>query len=231
MIEHVYRRAKAAGLDRVVVLTDDSRIADTVNGFGGDVEMTPEHCATGTDRIAFAARNWDCDALVNIQGDEPLIDPAAIAKVAGQLRSTEDPLVTLASLESAADVESPHVVKVVCDVNSHALYFSRSTIPFARGERGNVLRHIGIYGYRRATLLRLSDLPQAELEKSEALEQLRALAHGIPIRVLIHDRVALGVDTPEDIQRVEKYLDENPPEDDWGEFGVGEWDRPQGSPS
>ncbi len=230
MIEHVYRRSCQAGLDRVVVLTDDSRIADAVTGFGGEVEMTPEACATGTDRIAFAAGQWDCDAVINIQGDEPLIDPVAIGKIADHLRSTSDVLVTLASAEpvdqpesrSRADVDSPHVVKVVCDLESRALYFSRSTIPFAQGSRNHVLRHIGIYGYRHKTLMQLSALPQTELEITEGLEQLRALSHGIPIRVLMHDAPALGVDTPEDIQRVENYLDENPPNRSLGDFASGD---------
>lgn len=212
MIEHVYRRAAQAHLDSVVVLTDDHRIAEAVAGFGGNVELTPEDCATGTDRIAFAARHWQCDAVINIQGDEPLIDPRAINKVAEQLKRSQDPIVTLATRGSADDAVDRDVVKVVCSLDGRALYFSRAPIPFERVPPAPILRHLGIYGYRLTVLLELASLPQTDLERSEALEQLRALEHGIPIRVLVHDQSQPGVDTPEDLERVENYLDAHPPE-------------------
>lgn len=213
MIEHVYRRAaRARGLSRVVVLTDDERIARAVEGFGGEVEMTPAECPSGTDRIAHAARGWpDATAVVNVQGDEPLIDPEAVSRIAEHLASCPtDPVVTLAAplAPPAADAfASPHVVKVVVGLSGHALYFSRSAIPYPRREGASApLRHLGIYGYQRAALLRLAELPPTPLERSEALEQLRALEHGMAIRVLIAGRGLPGVDTEEDLHRVERLL-------------------------
>lgn len=209
MIEHVYERvARVRGLDRVVVLTDDERIARAVEGFGGEWEMTPAECASGTDRIAHAARNWDAAAVVNIQGDEPLIDPEAVALVAGHLRDhPEDPMVTLAAPALAEETGNVNAVKVVLDLAGYALYFSRSPIPFPRQEDGaRPLKHLGIYGYQRDTLLRLAGLPPAPLERSESLEQLRALENGIRIRVLPIERGSPGVDTREDLERVERSL-------------------------
>lgn len=210
MIEHVVRRAEASGLDAVRVLTDDERIVAAVRGFGGSVELTPDDCASGMDRIAWAADDWDAGAVINIQGDEPLIDPRAIAMIADRLRNTDDAMVTLASEADEEDAGNPNVVKVVCDLDGNALYFSRAPIPFERQREAPRLRHIGIYGYRRDTLLQLAGLPRTPLERSEELEQLRALENGIPIRVLRSRAAAPGVDAPEDIQRVEDYLDAHP---------------------
>jgi 3-deoxy-manno-octulosonate cytidylyltransferase (CMP-KDO synthetase) len=218
MIEHVYRRVeRARGLGRVVVLTDDERIARAVEDFGGEVEMTPADCASGTDRIAHAASRWPAvAAVVNIQGDEPLIDPEAVSRVAEHLAACPaDPIVTLAvplaPLAPADDggLSSPHVVKVVLSQSGHALYFSRSAIPYPRqAGAATPLRHLGIYGYQRAALLRLAALPPTPLERSEALEQLRALEHGIAIRVLIAGSGLPGVDTEEDLRRVERLLEQ-----------------------
>ncbi|MDP9121175.1 MAG: 3-deoxy-manno-octulosonate cytidylyltransferase [Acidobacteriota bacterium] len=210
MIEHVYTRvAQAHGLDRVVVVTDDERIARAVEAFGGEWEMTPAGCASGTDRIAHAARNWQAVAVVNVQGDEPLIDPEAVAAVAAHLAAHgEDPIVTLAAPATAEEMIDPHAVKVVVGRSGHALYFSRSAIPFARQEGGAVpQKHLGVYGYQRAALLNLAQLPSTPLERSEALEQLRALENGIPIRVLGVARSSPGVDTREDLERVERMLE------------------------
>jgi 3-deoxy-manno-octulosonate cytidylyltransferase (CMP-KDO synthetase) len=210
MIEHVYRRAAgAAGLDRVVVLTDDERIARAVEGFGGEWEMTPAECASGTDRIAHAARGWaTARAVVNIQGDEPLIEPGAVAAIAAHLAAHgEDPVVTLAAPAEAAALGDPNVVKVVLTRGGYALYFSRSAIPYARQPGGAApLRHLGIYGYQRAALLQLADLAPTPLERSESLEQLRALENGVPIRVLMTERGTRGVDTREDLEEVERLL-------------------------
>jgi 3-deoxy-manno-octulosonate cytidylyltransferase (CMP-KDO synthetase) len=210
MIEHVYRRAaRARGVGRVVVLTDDARIARAVAEFGGEVEMTPEECASGTDRIAHAARLWpEAAAVVNVQGDEPMIDPEAVSAVAEHLAAfPEDPVVTLATPATAEEVASPHAVKVVVGLGGRALYFSRSAIPFVRQDGGAApLRHLGIYGYQRAALLELASLPPSPLERSEALEQLRALEHGMAIRVLTTARGLPGVDTREDLERVERLL-------------------------
>ena len=209
MVEHVYHRAaRAQGLDRVVVLTDDERIARAVEFFGGEVEMTPAECASGTDRIAWAARNWDCAAVINIQGDEPLIDPEGIGRVASHLRSYPgDPIVTLAADALEGDLDSPSVVKVVLDREGYALYFSRAPIPFPRLPGGAApLRHLGIYGYQKDALLRLAQLPQTPLEKSESLEQLRALENRLAIKVLTGAKPSWGVDTPEDAAEVDARL-------------------------
>ncbi|HSK76626.1 MAG TPA: 3-deoxy-manno-octulosonate cytidylyltransferase [Thermoanaerobaculia bacterium] len=209
MIEHVYTRvARARGLDRVVVLTDDERIARAVEAFGGEWEMTPPDCSSGTDRIAWAARQWDAAAVINIQGDEPLIDPEAISRVAGHLAAhPEDPVVTLATPAEADEMGNPNAVKVVLAQDGSALYFSRSPIPYPRQEGAAApLKHLGIYGYQREALLLLAGLPPTPLERSESLEQLRALENGIPIRVLVLERGSFGVDTAEDLERVEAIL-------------------------
>lgn len=215
MIEHVYRRARAAeGLARVVVLTDDERIAAAVTEFGGEVELTPADLRSGTDRIAWAAHRWNAGAVVNIQGDEPLIDPEVVGQLARHLaHHPGDPMVTLATPARDHERADPNAVKVVVDGRGYALYFSRSEIPFRRtgGPAGGgtavpTLKHLGLYGYQRETLLRLAALPSTPLEEAESLEQLRALEHGIPIRVLLTDRGSPGVDTAEDLARVERIL-------------------------
>lgn len=211
MIEHVYSRVRQArGLARVVVLTDDQRIADAVNAFGGEWQMTPSECASGTDRIAHAARDWEVAAIINIQGDEPLIDPDAIEAVASHLRDhPDDPMVTLAAPAAGPEHRDPDVVKVVVDRRGYALYFSRAMIPFPRRpEAAPALTHVGIYGYQRSTLLELAALEATPLERCESLEQLRALENRIPIRVLRVAGACPGVDTPEDLERVAAQLEE-----------------------
>jgi 3-deoxy-manno-octulosonate cytidylyltransferase (CMP-KDO synthetase) len=209
MIEHVYARvARARGLDRVVVLTDDERIARAVEGFGGEWEMTPADCASGTDRIAWAVRRWDAAAVINIQGDEPLIDPEGVSRVAAHLAASPgDPIVTLATPAAPEELDDPSAVKVVLARDGAALYFSRSPIPYPRQQGGAApLKHLGIYGYQRQALLALAALPPSPLERSESLEQLRALENGIPIRVLVVDEGSFGVDTAADLERVERML-------------------------
>lgn len=217
MIEHVYRRAQEVeGLDRVVVLTDDERIGRAVEGFGGEWQLTPTECSSGTDRIAWALRQWSggVRAVVNIQGDEPLIDPQAVARVVRHLvDEPEDPLVTLAAPATAEEVENPNAVKVVLDADGYALYFSRSPIPYRRdpggaSDRAPTLKHLGLYGYQRKALLRFTDLAPTPLEQTEALEQLRALEHRMPLRVLVTDSTSPGVDTREDLARIERLLAE-----------------------
>jgi 3-deoxy-manno-octulosonate cytidylyltransferase (CMP-KDO synthetase) len=209
LIEHVLRRAEAVPeLDRVVVLTDDERIAAAVEACGGTVEMTPAECRSGTDRIAWAARDWGEAAVVNVQGDEPLVDSAALSRLAGHLRDhPEDPMVTLAAPAPAGAREDPDTVKVVLDREGRALYFSRAGIPYPRTPEGaGALHHVGVYGYQRATLLELAALPPSPLELAESLEQLRALENGIPIRVLTIRDAWPGVDTMDDLRRVEEIL-------------------------
>ncbi len=191
-----------------MVLTDDERIARAVEAFGGEWEMTPADCASGTDRIAWAARGWSARAVINIQGDEPLIDPEVVSRIAEHLAAApQDPVVTIATPASPEEMENVNAVKVVLSLDGSALYFSRAPIPYPRNGGGFApLKHLGLYGYQREALMRLAALAPTPLERSESLEQLRALENGIPIRVLIVDRGSLGVDTAEDLERVENLL-------------------------
>ena len=215
LIQHVVNQCqKAKSLSEVIVATDDSRIADVAKRFCR-VEMTRADHPSGTDRIAEAVARCDCDAVVNIQGDEPLIDPAVIDAVAGALAQNE--MATAAALiKNPAEYDNPNVVKVVVSAAGRALYFSRRTIPYLReAASGSVseqlaafpfLKHLGIYGYRCETLLRLVKFPVSPLEAAEKLEQLRALENGIPMAVVIVAYDSVGVDMPEDVQRVEEIL-------------------------
>jgi 3-deoxy-manno-octulosonate cytidylyltransferase (CMP-KDO synthetase) len=210
MIEHVYRRAaEARGIDAVVVATDDQRVASAVEGFGGIARMTGAHHRTGMDRIAEVARDLTCAIIVNVQGDEPGVEPSAIALMVDAL--IHDPALQMATLRTlirhAEDYDSPHVVKVVVDANDNALYFSRAPIPYHRHDlapkgESHAYKHLGLYAYRRDFLLRLAALPQTELEQAESLEQLRALEHGHRIRAVETQHDSIGVDTPEDLERV-----------------------------
>lgn len=203
---------KAKLLDKLLVATDDRRIADAVAGAGVKAVMTSKSHPSGTDRIAEAIKGVKADIVVNIQGDEPLIDPALIDKVAGVLAGDgEWDMATAASpLKNMVEVVKASVVKVVCDESGRALYFSRSVIPFVRDNGiatgGLYRRHIGIYGYRRTFLGKLVKTPQCDIEKAERLEQLRALYLGGRIAVVDADECAPGVDTPEDIEAVEREL-------------------------
>ena len=215
LIQHVVNQCqKAKSLSEVIVATDDSRIADVAKRFCR-VEMTRADHPSGTDRIAEAVARCDCDAVVNIQGDEPLIDPAVIDAVAGALAQNE--MATAATpVKNPAEYDNPNVVKVVVNAAGRALYFSRRTIPYLReAASGSVseqlaafpfLKHLGIYGYRCETLLRLVKFPVSPLEAAEKLEQLRALENGIPMAVVIVAYDSVGVDMPEDVQRVEEIL-------------------------
>jgi 3-deoxy-manno-octulosonate cytidylyltransferase (CMP-KDO synthetase) len=214
MIEHVYARATAArNVDAVIVATDDARIADAVTKFGGNVRMTRATHATGTDRIAEVAEGLDCDLIVNLQGDEPLIDPAAIDDAIEPFRS--DPKLKMTSLcqrfSASEDARDPHVVKVVVDRRGFALYFSRSPIPHVRDSDTNggataPYKHIGLYVQRREFLLHVASLEPSPLERTEALEQLRVLENGFAIRMVETEHDSIGVDTPEDLERVRRLL-------------------------
>lgn len=212
MIEHVYARASAARkADAVLVATDDSRIAEVVRGFGGEVMITGADHATGTDRLAEIARQVPSDILVNVQGDEPLIAPEAIdAAIEPLLADAAIPMSTLSRPIESGELDSQHVVKVVCDQEHFALYFSRAAIPGSRDphrpHEDAARAHVGLYAYRRDTLLRLAGLPAGPLERIEQLEQLRALEHGIRIKVRETRTVSLGVDTPADLERVRELL-------------------------
>ena len=200
--------------DRVLVLTDDERIGLAVDRFGGEWQMTPTECASGTDRIAWAAREWPAEirAVVNIQGDEPLIEPEVVDRLARHLADNpDDPIVTLATAATAKEMDDPNAVKVVCDREGYALYFSRSAIPYRRdpgsgSDVAPVLKHLGLYGYQTSALLRFAELPPSPLERTESLEQLRALENRMRLRVLITDWSSPGVDTRDDLARVERLL-------------------------
>jgi 3-deoxy-manno-octulosonate cytidylyltransferase (CMP-KDO synthetase) len=212
MIEHVYRRAGAAStVSRVIVATDDLRIAKRVAEFGGQVRLTKPTHLTGTDRLAEVAETLDCDIVVNVQGDEPLIDPRAIDQAVAPLIA--DPSVPMATLyrriTQSAELDDPNVVKLVVDRGGFALYFSRAPIPFTRNPRGGwppMYRHIGLYAYRRSTLLVLANLEPTPLERAESLEQLRALEHGIRIKAVETVYDSISVDTPRDLEEVRRLL-------------------------
>ena len=218
MIQWVYERSRSCeSVDNVIVATDDSRIEDAVKAFGGQVVMTRADHATGTDRLAEVAAQLDDEVIVNVQGDEPLIDPAMIqAAVEPLLQDTSIPMGTLKTpLTSVEEYLNPNVVKVVTDNEGFALYFSRSPIPYPRDFVGDIelrwnelatAKHIGLYVYRRDFLLAYPDLPSTPLESQECLEQLRALEHGYRIRVAQTDLAGQGVDTPEDLGKVKALI-------------------------
>jgi 3-deoxy-manno-octulosonate cytidylyltransferase (CMP-KDO synthetase) len=224
MIERVYERARAARRpDRVIVATDDERIAAVVRGFGGEAVLTSPAHATGSDRLAEAAAAIDAEIVVNVQGDEPMLEPGGIDAAAEALLA--DPRLPISTLSlplvSVDEMLAPSVVKVVADAAGDALYFSRSPIPHVRLEagcearasaaeavaRGIARKHVGLYAYRRAALLRFAALPRSPLEDAEGLEQLRALHHGMRIRVVpVAGGAGVAVDTPEDLERVRALL-------------------------
>ncbi len=211
LLAHVIERARAStNVDRLIVATDDQRIVEVARQAGAEARLTDPRHASGTDRVAEVASDLDCELVLNLQGDEPLVPPSAIDRCAEALR--DDPeagLSTLAHSLPRSEAADPNAVKVVLDGRGRALYFSRSVIPYQRDEEpaaALLLRHVGIYGYRRDQLLRLAATPPTPLEQSERLEQLRALELGIPIRGAIVDWQVHGVDTRADLARVEALL-------------------------
>jgi len=210
MIWYVWDKAMRAKVpSRVVVATDDERIASVVRGFGGEAVMTSPDCASGTDRVAEAARGMDEGIFINLQGDEPLMDPSVIDAVAMPLVTDPDVLMSTAALpgDDPSEYARPSVVKVVVDAKGDALYFSRAPIPHYRDEgKGPYRKHLGIYGYRREFLFRVAALAPSPLEEAERLEQLRVLQAGHRIRVVDVGHDSVGVDTPEDLKAVEERL-------------------------
>lgn len=221
IIQHVYEHATNASLiDFVVIATDDSRIFDAVNAFGGSAVMTSADHESGTDRIAEAAEAIECEYVVNVQGDEPFIRPQMIDDVVGLLFNDERVSIsTLAKkITDIHDIQSPHVVKVVMDNEGYALYFSRSPIPYYRDDWQNsesislkdnhsvVFKHVGIYGFRKEELKRFTSMEKGRLENIEKLEQLRALAAGMKIKVGETEFETHGIDTIDDLRRAEEWL-------------------------
>jgi len=216
MIQRVYERARTAErADRVIVATDDERILKAVETFGGEARMTrPDH-RTGTERVAEVAAHVEGDVFVNVQGDEPLLDPLAIDTAVNAL--LEEPAASIATvatpIKKPADIMDPNVVKTVLDFDGNALYFSRAPIPWVRDTAGKVLarhlKHLGLYVFQRDALLEYPTLPQGDLERVEQLEQLRWLENGWKIRVAEVEHDAVSVDVPEDVTRVEKLIRES----------------------
>lgn len=215
MIQRVYERAKAAEtVHEVIVATDDDRIIEAVKAFGGQARMTrPDH-RTGTERVAEVAAHVEGDVFVNVQGDEPLLDPAAVDTAVEALLEDEHTAVSTVAtpIKTTADIMDPNVVKVVLDFDDNALYFSRAPIPWVRDNKSGIqvrhMKHLGLYVFRRDALLEYPTLPQGELEKIEQLEQLRWMENGTKIRVAEVEHDAVSVDVPEDVARVEKLLQE-----------------------
>lgn len=221
MIQRVYEQVqKAKSIAEVIVATDDQRIFDAVQSFGGQVEMTAEHHQSGTDRCAEVAnRHPEFDLVVNIQGDEPFINPKQIDQVVAPFgKSDQLQIATLAiAIQDEVALFNQNIVKVVFGADHHALYFSRCAIPFMRGvpqsewlAKGAFYKHIGLYGFRRNTLLELTRLSPGTLERFESLEQLRWLENGYRIAVSLTEEETIGIDTPEDLEKALSYLNTNP---------------------
>jgi 3-deoxy-manno-octulosonate cytidylyltransferase (CMP-KDO synthetase) len=211
LVQWVYdAAARCSAFTEVIVATDSERIAERVWGFGGEVEMTSGDHPSGTDRVAeVATRHPEADVIVNVQGDQPFATPEILgALVEPYLTGESPPMATLACpLTDPAAWDDPNVVKVVCDRRSYALYFSRSPIPHRDpGQRTVGLHHLGLYAFTRDTVLRFPSLEQTPLERRERLEQLRALEHGIPIRVAVTERAVLEVNTADDLDQAHRLL-------------------------
>lgn len=204
---------RCSAVDRVVVATDDRRIADAVTRDGGEAIMTPADLPSGGDRVAYVARQISSEYVINVQGDDPLVDADMIEPLIAALEA--DPSTRLALLakkiERPDEVENPNVVKVVFDAQGRALYFSRSPIPYPRNAENAVrYKHIGPYGWRRDFLLEFAEMEQTPLEKTESLEMLRVLENGWRLRCVITSRDTIEIDTPDDVRKLENWLARNP---------------------
>ncbi len=210
LILHVWEKAlEVSSADSVVVATDDVRIADVVESAGGVAVMTPSELPSGTDRVFHVAREMEWDVVVNLQGDEPLISPEMVDELIWSFSEHESQDVATVASRSASrdDFANPNVVKVVVDSEGFALYFSRSPIPYHRElEFEGFLRHVGIYAFRRDSIERLRTLPRGKLERVESLEQLRWMEAGFRVKVIFSDYEPVGVDVPEDVEKVEKIM-------------------------
>ena len=213
MVEWVYKRALKSKLNGVVVATDDERIVDQVKSFGGNVILTRKDHINGTSRIAEVCETYtDYDVIVNIQGDEPLIEPDMINSIIDSfIEDNTIPMSTLKyKLTDMAEIENPNAVKVVTDKNDFAIYFSRSVIPYPRNlNMNNYYKHVGIYGYKRDFVMEYAKMASTPLELSESLEQLRVLENGYKIKVLETPYKIIGVDTQEELERVREYITKN----------------------
>ena len=212
IIQWVWEKAKkCTNADLVIVATDDERIFNAVKAFGGDVEMTSTEHKSGSDRIAeVASRHAEIDIIVNLQGDEPLINLDDINAVIAGVRddATVDISTLVREIKEDDEAINPNLVKCVFDVNNYALYFSRSKIPFERNiNESKIYGHLGIYGYRKDSLFKMTKLPQTNLERAESLEQLRALQSGMRIKVAVTENIPVGIDTIEDLEHFKKLVE------------------------
>ena len=213
IIQWVYEKAQQAKLaDMIIVATDDKRIYDAVKAFGGEVEMTSVNHKCGSDRIReVVERHNEISFIVNLQGDEPLIEPSAIDEVIKNVKDDDlaDISTLIRVLHDEKEINNPNLVKWVKDQNGFALYFSRSKIPFERNSiDGNFYGHLGIYGYKRDALIKMTSMAQTPLEKTESLEQLRALENGMKIKTSVVDFVPVGIDTAEDLEKFKQIIAE-----------------------
>lgn len=210
MIQHVYERAKKAKiLDDLIIATDDDKIIEAVRKFKGKVVYTSPNQPTGTDRLTEVVNPLDVKVVVNIQGDEPLIHPEMIDHMAGAVLNDEkiNMATVIKRIEDQREISDPNVVKVVIDRNDFAIYFSRSAIPYARSDKPvTYYKHIGLYAYTKDFLFIYKNLPKSGLEEAECLEQLRVLENGYRIKTVETRYDTIGVDTPEDLERVKEYL-------------------------
>ncbi len=212
IIQRVWEKAVASGVEDVIVAVDDERVASVVRDFGGKAVMTSPNHPSGSDRIHEASASLDSDIIINVQGDEPLIPSSVIAELAEIMK--KNPALEMATVAVPClrkEVESnPNIVKLVMTKDNYAMYFSRSMIPYLRegGSETTVYRHWGIYAYRKTTLAKFVSLPEGDYEKCEKLEQLRAMENGIRIYVHVSNLESIGIDTPEDLEKAEKYIAE-----------------------
>ena len=212
IIQWVWEKAKrSAKADKVIVATDDERIYDAVKAFGGDVEMTSTEHKSGSDRIAeVASRHPEIDIIINLQGDEPLISLDDINAVIDGVKNDEtvDISTLVREIKDEEEANNPNLVKCVFDINNYALYFSRSKIPFERNTgMSKIYGHLGIYGYRKESLFKMTKLPQTNLEKAESLEQLRALQSGMRIKIAVTENIPVGIDTIEDLEHFKQLVE------------------------
>ena len=210
IIQWVWEKAVMANLaDRIIIATDNQQIYDAAEMFGAEVEMTLDTHTSGSDRIAeVVERHPEFSYIVNLQGDEPLITPESIDEVIRDVKDTDADISTLIRiLKDKREIENPNCVKCVTDNNGYALYFSRSKIPYERNQGiAKIYGHLGIYGYKREALLKMTDLPQSSLELAESLEQLRALQAGMRVKTFVVDFIPIGIDTPDDLRQFEEII-------------------------
>lgn len=213
IVQWVWERTKASKADEVIIASDSEEVIRAVKAFGGNAQMTSPNHPSGSDRIWEVAAKLDCDIIINVQGDEPFVEPTVIDRLIDVMQASSAPdmatVVVPATREQIGN--NPSSPKVVIDVNDYALYFSRSPIPFLRtgGTEMPLYRHWGIYAYSRSALKKFVSLPESPLEKCEKLEQLRALENGMKIKVIKTEFQSIGIDTPEDLESAEKYLQDH----------------------